>query len=281
MKCRPETLRAMLLAVGLGAFGWDRAVDALSRETSVAHAGDEKASPAEHGSASKGVDAKPATKAKPKKGEPEILPVPGHGRAYVFSPAGSGLKPVLMYLHGRGGYPAEDCKKWAKVAREFGWAVCPEGQEDRGNGARGWNNDPSTGRVVVNAALAALREKYARRVQLRGNVIVGFSEGAFVAMQAGLNDAKTWNRWLILGASDAYIPPNKEAIEEKREDIKRVFLFTGQTDEVAPATERAAKLLRSASVSVKTKLEPGLGHEVPAEKMKTNYRRPLLWLLKD
>ena len=69
-------------------------------------------------------------------------------------------------------------------------------------------------------------------------------------------------------------------------DLSRVLPLAfvpnaGQTDEVAPATERAAKLLRSASVSVKTKLEPGLGHEVPAEKMKTNYRRPLLWLLKD
>ena len=73
---------------------------------------------------------------------------PRPSRASRFAPAEPGRKPetrpskprskaarpVLMYLHGRGGNPAEDCRKWARVGRQFGWVVCPSGPGDAGGG---------------------------------------------------------------------------------------------------------------------------------------------------
>src|SRR6185295_7802878 len=70
------------------------------------------------------------------------LEVPGAGTAYYYEPIGPGrksLRPVIMYLHGRGGRPREDCKRWAPVARRLGWVVCPSGPGARGDGF-GWNN---------------------------------------------------------------------------------------------------------------------------------------------
>src|SRR6266508_4367885 len=68
---------------------------------------------------------------------PERLDLPGANPAFYFEPTSrTGLRPVLVYLHGRGGNPQVDCMKWAHVAREFGWIICPSGPEDRGGGAR-------------------------------------------------------------------------------------------------------------------------------------------------
>jgi hypothetical protein len=38
-------------------------------------------------------------------------------------------------------------------------------------------------------------------------------------------------------------------------------------------------MLRDAKIPVRMNIVSGLGHEVPADKMVTNYRRPLLWLM--
>ena len=58
--------------------------------------------------------------------DPERLELPsGMPEAFFFRPKVRGSRPVLMFLHGRGGNPQEDCRKWAPVATQFGWLVCP------------------------------------------------------------------------------------------------------------------------------------------------------------
>jgi predicted esterase len=212
-------------------------------------------------------------------GEPQHLEVPGFSDAFYFRPRGRGLKPVIIYLHGRGGNPEEDCRKWARVATQFGWVLCPQGPEDRGGGSRSWANNPSVGKEIIDASLASLRAKFHRRVQLRGNILVGFSEGAFIAMQVGLRDPKTWNRWLILAANDQYWWGDAtQLLHDARKKIRRVYLLTGENDEVAQNTERVGEIVKAESIPVRVSIKPGMGHEVPADRMITNYRRPLLWL---
>lgn len=213
---------------------------------------------------------------------PLRLEVPGHPDAFYFKPKVKGLRPVLMFLHGRGGNPEEDCRKWAKVGTQIGWVVCPQGPEDRGGGARAWNNSVPAGKEITEAAISALRAKYKGRVMTRNNVLIGFSEGAFIAMQLGVNDPVRWSRWLILAANDQYWwgdAPQK--LVENRGKVRRVYLFTGEGDEVAENTKRVADLVKKAKIPVKLKIAPGTGHEIPADRMVTNYRRPLLWLTAD
>ncbi len=212
-------------------------------------------------------------------GDPQRLEVPGQPDAFFYRPKARGLRPILMFLHGRGGNPEEDCRKWAKVATQFGWVVCPQGPEDRGAGARAWNNSIPAGKQITDAAVTALRAKFKGRVQTRGNVIIGFSEGAFIAMQLGVHDPQKWSRWLILAANDQYWWGDAPALlKESRGKVKRVFLFTGESDEVAENTKRVGDLVKSAKIPVKVKIAPGTGHEIPGDRMVTNYRRPLLWL---
>ncbi len=211
--------------------------------------------------------------------EPLKLEVPGAPDAYYYKPRAKGTKPVLMYLHGRNGNPAEDCRKWARVATQFGWVVCPSGPAAGETGGRSWSSGTADAQRVIDATLDALREKYKAKVQRRGNVLIGFSEGAWIAMNVGMKDQRTWTRWLILGASDAYWGDVTEAFEKDKRKVQRVYLLTGENDGVAPNTVHVGETLKKLRVPVKVKLVPGMGHEIPGDRMVSTYRRPLAWLL--
>lgn len=211
--------------------------------------------------------------------EPLTLDVPDAPPAFYYPPKGSGPRPVLMYLHGRGANPQEDCRKWAKVGTAFGWVVCPQGGEDRGGGSRAWANSADSGQHITDAVLNALRAKYKGRVRSRNHILVGFSEGAFIAQQLGLRDPQKWSRWLILAASDRYwVGDVKTDLTHARSKLKRVYLLTGEKDGVVENTQRTGDLLRQARVNVKVGIVPQMGHELPQDKMVTTYKKPLLWL---
>ncbi|MCL2722809.1 MAG: alpha/beta hydrolase [Polyangiaceae bacterium] len=214
-------------------------------------------------------------------GEPLLLEVPGAPDAYYFKPSSKGTKPILMYLHGRGGNPAEDCRKWARVASQFGWVVCPSGPGDSGTGGRTWSSGAADAQRIIDATINALRAKYKGRVQRRGNVLIGFSEGAFIAMQVGLKDQATWSKWLILAASDQYWGGEEveQLLEKDKRKVRRVYLLTGENDGVAQNTVRVGQTLKKNNVQVVVKIVPGMGHEVPADRMVSTYRRPLAWLI--
>lgn len=213
-------------------------------------------------------------------GDPLRLAIPGQPDAYYFKPRAKGSKPILMYLHGRGGNPAEDCRKWARVASQFGWVVCPAGPGENGNGGRTWSTGAGDAQRVIDGTVKALREKYKGKVQRRGNILIGFSEGAFIAMQVGLKDQRTWTKWLILGASEQYWGGEAdEALDAEKRKVRRVYLLTGENDGVAQNTVKVGDALKKKKVPVKVKLVPGMGHEVPSDRMVSTYRRPLAWLV--
>lgn len=214
---------------------------------------------------------------------PKALEVPGQqAPSYFYPPQGSkkAKKPVLVWMHGRGGNAEADCRKWQKVATEFGWLLCVAGTENRGGGARGWANSWPTAKVAVDAALDALKKKYPKRVQTKGNVMIGFSEGAYTAMNIGLREPDVFNRWLILAATDVYWGGDgRSELHKNRKQIKRAYLLTGGKDMVAPNTKRVKEWLDEEKVKSKMWLPEDIGHEVPAERMREFYRRPLRWLM--
>jgi len=212
--------------------------------------------------------------------DPAVLDVPGYPDAYFYKPRTKAQRPVLLYVHGRGGNALEDCRKWARVARRFGWIVCPEGVATTDTGGRTWNNDPDAAKRTIDATVAALRAKFKHRVRRSGNILIGFSEGAFIAQQVGVRDPVHWNRWLILAANDRYWSGDApQLLEANRSKIRRVYLFTGENDQVVENTRRAGDMLKTARIPVKVRIAPGLGHEVPEDRMIKNYRRPLRWLV--
>jgi predicted esterase/LysM repeat protein len=209
------------------------------------------------------------------------IDLPGAAPAYYYEPQGSGrlgLKPVLVYLHGRGGHPEADCRRWAGLARRYGWLVCPSGPVPYGDG-RAWDNNWPSAHHATMAAINALRDKYGRRVQLWGNTLIGFSEGAYAAMNVGVREPKTFNRWLILAANAKYWGgPGLEALGSAKNRVRRVFLITGEHDGVIEGTHQVEEWLQKAGVPTRVVTPSNMGHEVPLEKKTEMYRSALGWL---
>ena len=209
------------------------------------------------------------------------IDLPGASPAYYFPPQGKGrlgLKPVILYLHGRGGHPEADCRRWANVARGYGWLVCPSGPVPFGDG-RAWDNNWASAQRATMAAINALREKYGRRVQLWGNTLIGFSEGAYAAMNVGVREPRTFNRWLILAASSKYWGgPGLEALGSAKDRVRRVFLITGEHDGVIDGTHEVQTWLKKAGVPTRVITPKKMGHEVALERKTEMYRSALGWL---
>ena len=212
---------------------------------------------------------------------PQVLKIPAAPPVYYYSPIGPGrltLRPVIFYLHGGGGDPKSDCQRWAPVGRRRGWLVCPTGAARRADGRPIWGNWVSAKRIVT-AALKTLRAKYGRRVQLYGNTLIGFSEGALAAMNIGVRYARTFNRWLVVASTDAYwAGPGLEALQRNRRRIRRVYLVTGEHDGTLEGTRRVLRQLQRARVATKLHELKGYGHEVPLRSRGWLFEAALKWL---
>jgi predicted esterase len=212
----------------------------------------------------------------------QVFNLPGYPQpAYVYEPVGAGrlaMKPVIVYLHGRGGSPEEDCKRWSRVARRYGWLVCPSGPSEHGGG-RAWDNNWLSAHTATMAAITVLRARYGRRVQLYGNTLVGFSEGAYAAMNVGVREPRTFNRWLILAANSTYWGgPGLDALATARERVRRVYLITGERDSVLDGTREVDAWLRRADVDTKLSAPSDLAHELALERKPFLYEQALRWL---
>jgi predicted esterase len=206
---------------------------------------------------------------------------PGVAPAYYFEPTGPGrhgMRPILIYLHARGGHPEKDCQRWAPVARRLGWLVCPTGPAAYGDG-RAWDNNWPSAHTATMAAIQVLRKKYGRRVQLYGNTLIGFSEGAYAAMNVGVREPHVFNRWLILAATDHYWGgPGLEALQTAKERVRRVFLITGEHDGVIDGTHQVEDWLGRAGVDTRVITPGDMGHELALDRKPELYHQALAWL---
>lgn len=212
---------------------------------------------------------------------PGVLAVPRQAPSYYIPPRSKGgKKPVLVWLHGRSGNPESDCRKWARVTEEIGWLLCPSGPENRGGGGRGWNNSWPGAKDAVDAAVEAFHEKFGAKIQRKDHILIGFSEGALAAMNIGVREPERFSRWLILAANDVYWGvAGQEELKKNRKKLKRVYLLTGEKDMVVDSTRRVHEHLLREQVKVRIWTPEDIGHEVPPDRMRTFYRKPLRWLL--
>jgi predicted esterase len=211
--------------------------------------------------------------------EPERLALHGMPGAYYYHPTAGGRQRVLVYLHARNADPRESCRRWHQSTPRFGWLLCPIGPVDRGNGRREWRNNAEYAHRESIAALEELYRLFPRRVRRHDNVIMGFSEGAYTAMNVGLMEPLTFPRWFIIAANDGYIDGEAERIARAQGSLQRIYLLTGATDGIVERTHRAHEMLRRAFGRRRVRIEilQGAGHELPPSFLRTT-RNILYWV---
>jgi predicted esterase len=210
--------------------------------------------------------------------DPEQLELPGIPDAWFFRPRVGGRARVFVYLHARGADPRENCARFAPVVTQRGWLVCPQGPGLRGDGHRVWNNNATLAHSYTMASLDALSRRFPRRVRRNDNVVMGFSEGAFVAMQTGLMEPVVFPRWVIFAAHDGYVGMNTELYPAARRALRRVYLLTGAGDGIVERTRRAAALMRRERLGrIELRILAAAGHQLPPDFV-PEVRRALGWV---
>lgn len=130
--------------------------------------------------------------------------------------------PVLTMLHGMGMSPSWTCERVTGV-RALGFELfCPTGNVDYGDGTADWaGKGEEKARHLDRAFDAATIDPSAEG----GDVLMGFSRGAFVARDVAYARKDRWRGLVLIGAA---LIPDAELL--RASGVRRVVLASGDHD---------------------------------------------------
>ncbi len=152
----------------------------------------------------------------------------GNADVRVIPPTSSGdeAPAVLTMLHGMTSSPKRTCARVASAAEAGMVVVCPTGNVDYGDGTADWAGDAGAKAAHIDRALtAALAPLSLAPAAERGDVLMGFSRGAFVARDIAYERPGRWAGLVLIGAA---LVPDAEKL--RTSGIRRVVLASGDFD---------------------------------------------------
>jgi len=189
-------------------------------------------------------------------------------------PARGGARPAastVVYLHGRNARVENGCPWFRGGASTLGWLVCPEGVRDDAANARSthsWGGDVLVQAPIVAAALDAAVGEGASR---EPGVAVGFSQGAYVALDLVRARLARFRGLVLLGAD---LHPSADHLREA--GIARVALGAGSFDEAHDALVREASRLQESGFEARFFELGRVGHTYATDDPET-LREAIVW----
>ncbi len=185
------------------------------------------------------------------------LPVPGHQPAYLWVPAGSDRRPLMVVAHGAGGHAEWHCRLWRGITGGRAFVLCPRGTHIRPDDASGYyyKNDPALESEVL-AAVAALGKAYPR-ADATAAVYAGYSQGAMMGALMAERHPELFARLVLVeGGHDWDIPTARRWHDGGG---LRVLFVCGRRvcDKDA---RRASGWLKHGGVKTRVEYAPGAGH---------------------
>jgi len=193
------------------------------------------------------------------------LEVEGFLPSVVVVPPDDGrMRPLLIATHGAGGTPEAHCERWLSLVGTRAFILCTRGREtDRflPPDQRGYFYDGhiELGKEVVRA-VAALDVGYKGRVDSKGAVFAGYSQGASMGalfIHERREHAAMFSRIILVegGAKEWTV-----AAAERLHDVgARVAIFCGQA--FCDASARSSlKWMQRSGLDARTFYAPGAGH---------------------
>jgi predicted esterase len=167
--------------------------------------------------------------------------VTGEGAtAIAYAPLDtSAPKPAVVYLHGVCGRAANGCPYFRPGSEPFGWLVCPQANAPCPGGGASWGGSTDARGAVVDAAVDAVARAHPGAVDAGApSVLVGFSQGAWTAVELLRKKRGNYTGVLLIGAPVAPAPDELRAA-----GVTRVVLAAGRYDAAfGPMLERARRL---------------------------------------
>jgi predicted esterase len=162
---------------------------------------------------------------RPARAEPFVLDESETEPGVVVYPAqGSGAHRVTVVLHGMCGHPENMCRYFASQVTADEHLVCPRAARRCDGGGSSW---PQVGfeqqiEQAVRRAEAALGD---RVDESRGRTLIGYSLGAFRALELAQHSATKYPRVMLIGAR---IFPNQKLL--RANGVERLLMSAGSGD---------------------------------------------------
>jgi predicted esterase len=188
-----------------------------------------------------------------------LLPVEGFEPAVVVAPPDARAVPLLVATHGAGGTPEWECERWAKVAKNRWFLLCPRGTAlRRGEAGSYYYPDHHALEREVRAAVDAARGTFGARLASEHGVYVGYSQGATMgALMLVDHGAPFPHLLLIEGGSGDWTLARAQRF--RATGGKSVFIVCG-TEGCAQRAARAKPVLERAGLTASVEVTPGGGH---------------------
>jgi pimeloyl-ACP methyl ester carboxylesterase len=181
------------------------------------------------------------------------------GRAPIYGaapPAPDHARATFVYLHGVCGLTVNGCGHFAGAP---GWLACPQANRECSNGGSAWGGSVDEKIRVIDDALDATRARWPASA---GSpvVLVGFSQGAYVAMDVASAQPGRFAGLLLLGADTGH------GIDRLRASrVGRVALACGAYDMMFGTMRGTPRALASAGVVAEFASLGNVGHTYVAE----------------
>jgi dienelactone hydrolase len=207
------------------------------------------------------------------------LPVPGFPDAVVSPPVATEPRPVVVVVHGMGDRPEPHCEAWRVVTRAYAFVLCPRGYFDAERSGPDRVRYTHAGgdvlRAHVDAALAALAERYGDLVDTHRPMLSGFSLGATEVALLGQQEAERFPRVAIVeGGLDEW---SASGIRDFAARGGQRVLFGCGSSWCTPAARAAAARIQAEQVGCRVAFAD-VGHsEAPA--LRQAMQAELAWLV--
>jgi predicted esterase len=187
-----------------------------------------------------------------------ILPVPGFGDAVVSLPRGARApRPVMLAVHGNYDRPDFQCETWRAIVRDRAFVLCPRGVPRRDSPGPEDVRFTFDGKIAaeLDAAIAALHERYGAWVDPGPMLYLGFSLGAILARGYVMRAPARFDRLVLVeGGASGW-----DARALAKAGAARTLWACGQPSCVN-AGRAAAKSFERAGVPSKVVSAKGAGH---------------------
>jgi len=204
----------------------------------------------------------------------ELEATEGELGVVVYPSASLGPSPVTVLLHGMCGAPRNTCDHFAAQITEHDHLVCPRASQRCAGGGASWPQlgfEAQIERAVLRAE-AALGERLSTKP---GRTLIGYSLGAFRALEVAQRGAGKYPRVMLLGAR-IHADPSKL----RDSGVQRLLLGAGAFDMTYEHMQREARWVARRGVSARFLGLGRVGHAL-APSLASYLPEALAWLASE
>jgi predicted esterase len=200
------------------------------------------------------------------------LDVPGFLPAVFFSPAGEGVRPLVVAAHGAGGSPHWECEYWRRLTRDKAFVLCLRGTAMGGDSFYFKNHHAL--RDELAAAIGAARAR-APRIAPGGGIYAGFSQGASMGSLVVTTQATQLPYVVLIEGFEQWNVALGRSFERKG---GKGVLFACGTAPCATKADKSQLALSKTALRARAKHAVGAGH-TPVGAVQQAVSENLAWLV--